>query len=238
MITIAGLARGAAAISLRLGPDNADSPRDCAYEALKNAIADTNIYDPQQELRLDERELGMALGIGRTPVHEALARLEQEGFVHTLPRRGIYITRKSKREIIELIQMWAALECMAARLAAMRATAADIGMLRRLFDEFAGVSPALHLRAYSDANIAFHSAIVALGGSQTMLDATRNLLFHVRAVRRLTIAQNDRASQSIVDHMQIIDAFERRDAELVEFLTRRHTLKLAAHVERHCDLPT
>jgi DNA-binding GntR family transcriptional regulator len=179
----------------------------------------------------------MALGISRTPVHEALALLEQEGFVHTMPRRGIYITRKSKREIIELIQVWAALECMAARLATLRASDEDIAMLRHLFDRFREVSPAEHLREYSDANIEFHSAIIALGGSQTIVNATRNLLCHVRAIRRLTIAQNDRAAQSIVDHLEIVEALERRDTEAAECLTRQHTLRLAAHVERHCEFP-
>jgi DNA-binding GntR family transcriptional regulator len=148
-----------------------------------------------------------------------------------------YITRKSKRAIIELIQVWAALESMAARLATIRATDADIARLRHLFDEFADTSPAQRLRAYCDADIAFHGAIIALGGSQTISNATCNLLSHVAAVRRLTIAQNGRAAQSIIDHLEIINALERRDTEMAEYLTRQHTLKLAVHVERHCDFP-
>jgi DNA-binding GntR family transcriptional regulator len=235
--TIARLAQRDGPGSPGFRTDNPASLRDRAYTALKAVIADTNIYDPREELRLDERQLGMALGISRTPVHEALALLEQEGFVHMLPRRGIYITRKSKREIIELIQVWAALECMAARLATLRASDGDIARLRHLFDEFQGASPAEHLREYSDANIEFHSAIIALGGSETIVDASRNLLCHVRSIRRLTIAQNNRACQSIVDHLEIVEALERRDTEAAEYLTRQHTLKLAAHVESHCDFP-
>jgi len=57
----------------------------------------------------------------------------------------------------------------------------------------------------------------------------------VRAIRRLTISQSDRASRSIVDHMRIIEALERRDTELAERLVRQHSLDLAAYVERHCD---
>jgi DNA-binding GntR family transcriptional regulator len=235
--TIARLAQRAAAIPFGSRQDDAKSLREQAYDALKTAIADTNIYDPSQELRLDARQLSMALGISRTPIHEALELLEQEGFVHTLPRRGIYITRKSKREILELIQVWAALECMAARLATLHAPDADIAALRHLFDGFHDASPSEHLHEYSDANIAFHSALIALGGSQTIVDATCNLLPHVRAIRRLTIVQNDRAAQSIVDHLEIIQALERRDTEMAEYLTRQHTLKLAAHVERYCEFP-
>ncbi|GAC1306335.1 MAG: GntR family transcriptional regulator [Steroidobacteraceae bacterium] len=226
--------RISATVPLALGPLNASSLRDQAYALLKDAIARTDIYDPKQELRLDERQLTTALGVSRTPIREALSLLEQEGFIRTVPRRGIYILRKSKREMIEMIQMWAALESMAARLATLHASDADIAKLRHLFDEFQTSPPSEHLCEYSEANIAFHTAVIALGGSQTINDATRNLLIHVRAIRRATILQNDRAARSIIDHLKIIEALEKRDTELAERLTRQHALDLAAHVDRYC----
>jgi DNA-binding GntR family transcriptional regulator len=236
MSTIAKLVQaGAPTAPLTLSPLNPTSLRDQAYALLKNAIAETDIYDPAQELRLDERQLTAALGVSRTPIREALSLLEQEGFIRTVPRRGIYIVRKSKREIIEMIQMWAALESMAARLATLHAPQEEIAKLRHLFDEFQNSPPAEHLCEYSDANIAFHTAVIALGGSQTLVDATRNLLIHVRAIRRATIAQDNRAARSIVDHLRIIEALERRDTDLAERLTRQHTMDLAEHVARHCD---
>src|SRR5471030_1365398 len=235
MSTIAGLVqRTSTAAPLLLAPLNATSLRDQAYALLKNAIAETDIYDPAQELRLDERQLTAALGVSRTPIREALSLLEQQGFIRTVARRGIYIVRKSKREMIEMIQMWAALESMAARLATLYATDAEIATLRHLFDEFQNSPPSEHLNEYSDANIAFHTAVIALGGSQTIIDATRNLLIHVRAIRRATITQSDRAARSIVDHLKIMGALGRRDTEPAERLTRQPTLDLAAHVARYC----
>ena len=186
-------------------------------------------------MRLDERQLTTAFGVSRTPIREALSLLEQEGFIRTMPRRGIYIVRKSKRQIIEMIQMWAALESMAARLATLYAPDAEIAKLRHLFDEFQSSPPSEHMSEYSDANITFHTEVIRLAGSQTMIDATRNLLLHVRAIRRATITQDNRASRSIIDHLKIIEALERRDTELAERLTRQHTLDLAAHVDRYCD---
>src|ERR1700736_5436779 len=170
--------RTTSATPLALAPLNAVSLRDQAYTLLKNAIADTDIYHPDQELRLDERVLTSALGLSRTPIREALSLLEQEGFIRTMPRRGIYIIRKSKREIIEMIQIWAALESMAARLATLQAPDSDLAKLRHLFDEFVNSPPSEHLSEYSDANIAFHTAVIALGGSQTIIDATSNVLGH------------------------------------------------------------
>ena len=81
-----------------------------AYTALKNAIVAMDIYRNRDDIRLDERKLAQDFGISRTPVREAMAQLESEGFVRSVPRRGIYVVRKTKREVIELITAWAALE--------------------------------------------------------------------------------------------------------------------------------
>jgi DNA-binding GntR family transcriptional regulator len=209
--------------------------RDQAYAALKQAILDADIYGQAEEIKLDERQLGAALGVSRTPIREAMTLLEQEGFLRTEPRRGVFIVRKTKKQIVEMIEMWAALESMAARLATINASDEDIGALRHMFDEFNNSMPADHIDEYSDANIAFHQAIIRLSGSHLMGKTIENLFIHVRAIRRMTISQNDRAARSIVDHMGIIEALERRNTELAERLVRQHSLDLAAHVEKHCD---
>ena len=217
--------------------DTQSSFRTQAYHALKQAITSVNIYAQPQEIRLDERQLSQDLGVSRTPIREAMTLLEQEGFVKTLPRRGIFVVRKTKREIIEMIQVWAALESLAARLITLHASDGDIASLRHLFDEFQGNghSPEGHVDEYSDANIKFHQSIIKLSGNQCIADITENLIIHVRAIRQMTIGQDNRAARSIVDHLKIIEALERRDTELAETLARQHTLDLAAHVERHCD---
>ena len=221
---------------LDLQPLNANiSIVDQAYRALKAAIVDADVYGHQEEIRLDERQLSRALGVSRTPIREAMTLLEQEGFLRTIPRRGIFIIRKTKKQIVEMIEMWAAIESMAARLATLNASDEEIGGLRRMFDEFRNSTPAEHIDEYSDANIAFHQAIIRLSGSHLMGKTIENLFIHVRAIRRLTISQSDRASRSIVDHIRIIEALERRDTELAERLVRQHSLDLAAYVEKHCD---
>jgi len=213
--------------------------RELAYAALKRAICAMDIYDHAREIRLDERRLSEGLGVSRTPIREAMTLLEQEGFVRTLPRRGIYVVRKSKREIVEMITVMAALESMAARLAALRATDADIADLRRLMAEFRtgsnGAEAGERLAEYSDANIAFHQAIIRMSGCAMLAEMTENLFIHMRAIRKITIHQDNRAARSVVDHMAIIEALERRDPELAERLAREHTLGLAAHVEQHGD---
>jgi hypothetical protein len=69
------------------------------YDALKQSIAAMNIYGDDAELRLDERQLSDMMGVSRTPIREAIARLEQEGMVRIVPRKGVFVARKTKREI-------------------------------------------------------------------------------------------------------------------------------------------
>src|SRR5690349_4876981 len=107
-----------------------------AYTALKNAIVAMDIYRSRDDIRLDERKLAQDFGISRTPVREAMAQLESEGFVRSVPRRGIYVVRKTKREVIQMITAWAALECMAARLITQTASDDEIAGLRKMFATF------------------------------------------------------------------------------------------------------
>ena len=107
--------------------DSRETFKDKAYTALRHVIVSSDIYRSRTDIRLDERQLAQDFGISRTPVREAMAQLEREGFVRTVPRRGIYVVRKTKQEVIEMITAWAALESMAARLITENATADEIG---------------------------------------------------------------------------------------------------------------
>ncbi len=208
--------------------------RKQACEAIKRAITEMNIYGHPLEIRLDERQLSQDLGMSRTPVREALSVLEQEGFVRSVPRRGLIVVRKSKREVVEMITVWAAIESMAARLAAPRVSAVDLAELHALVDVFQE-DPSEQISEYSRANMAFHKAIIRMGGVELMTGLTDNLFIHMRAVRAVTMTQDNRAQRSIVDHRNIIAALERRDADLAARLVREHTMGLASHVEQHGD---
>ena len=202
------------------------------YVALRSAILAMDVYDPQSDLRLDEKRLAADLGVSRTPVREALARLEHEGLVRIMPRRGVEIVRKSKADIIEMIIAWAALESMAARLICERASDKEIAGLRELFTTFQEDGEVRsHLDEYSSANLRFHQRIIELSRSPVIAGMVESLLVHVRAIRRRTIGDEDRPERSIVDHMHIIEALESRDADLAERLVRDHALDLARHVE-------
>jgi DNA-binding GntR family transcriptional regulator len=219
---------------LNVAPLDANtSLRALAYDSLKRAITEMDIYGEDREIRLDERQLSTDLGVSRTPIREALTVLEQEGFVRSVARRGIFVIRKSKRELIELILVWAALESMAARLAATAASDAELKALRRIFSDFETEAPTEHMHEYSEANISFHQTIIRLSGCDLIREMTENLFLHMRAIRAVSVRQGERATQSAADHERIIAALERRDPAAAEAAVREHTLGLAAHVEKH-----
>ncbi len=215
--------------------DITPSFKNKAYNALKNAIMAMDIYRNRDEIRLDERKLAQDFGISRTPVREAMAQLESEGFVRSVPRRGIYVVRKTKREVIELITAWAALESMAARLITQTAGDDEIAGLRRPFATFENGKLRAHLDEYSEANIEFHQSIIRLSRNRVLIDLAENLFVHMRMIRRKTIGEKDRADRSIRDHISIIEALEARATDRAEELVRDHALGLADHVQRYAD---
>lgn len=218
---------------LKLEPLNASvGLRKLVCDAIKGAIMEMDIYGHAGALWLDERQLSQDLGVSRTPIREALSFLEQEGLVRSVPRRGVYVVRKTKREIVEMITVWAAVESMAARLAASRATAGELQALRAAFAAFEA-DPSARLTEYSQANMAFHKAIIRAGGCALMSELTDAIFVHMRAVRAMTMGQDNRAQRSLADHAHIIDALERGDPDAAERLVREHTLGLAAHVEQY-----
>lgn len=219
--------------SINLKPvDGTFSLKEHIYDVLKASIMDLDIYDPETNLRLDERGLAEQLGISRTPIREAIMRLEQEGFVEIQSRRGVFIRRKSLDEILEMITVWAALESMAARLACTEATDAEIGELRAIGAVYTSDQAHAQISEYSEANIAFHLCILRLSRCRMLSEIAQGLFTHLRAVRRRALVDTTRTDRSLVDHMEIIKAIERRDAGLAGDLVRDHTMRLHGYIRR------
>jgi len=222
--------------SPRLKPiASVESFKGRAYTALRDAIVSMDVYRSRADIKLDERRLASDLGVSRTPVREAMAQLEREGFVRAVPRRGIYIVRKSKNEIIEMITAWAALESMAARLITETAPDDEIASLRTMFTRFENGELHARLDEYSEVNIEFHQAIIRMSRNAVLISLAANLFAHMRMIRRRTIGEQDRAARSIRDHMSIIEALEAHDTKRAEDLVRDHALGLAEHVSKHAD---
>ncbi len=210
--------------------------KEQVYSILREAVSNMDIYSTPEPPRLDERKLAEDLGVSRTPVREALSRLEQEGFVRNIPRRGTFVVRKTKKEVLEVVYVWAALESMAARLATERASDDEIGKLRAQFATDEEEARA-HIHEYSDSNIDFHQSLIGLSQCELIKSLSDSLFLHMRAIRAeaLKDVEHHRSDQSVIDHMLIIEALEERNPERVEKLVREHALSLSKHIEEYAQ---
>jgi DNA-binding GntR family transcriptional regulator len=226
---------------LRLKPVNQNNVlKDKVYESLKSAITSMDIYSGATDTKLDERRLAAELGVSRTPIREALTLLEKEGLVKMIPRRGAFVVRKTKQEILQIICVWGALESLAARLATVHASDKEIGKLRKTFVNLDDPKKALaEIDEYSDENISFHQAILRLSKCDLLEEIAKGLFVHMRAIRSRSIkgGHGDRLVDSVVDHLHIIEALEKRDAKLAEKTVQEHTNHLSEHVKQHLEWP-
>ena len=206
--------------------------KDHVYEQLREAITEMDIYDADADLRLDERSLAEQLNISRTPLRDAIARLEAEGLVSVVPRKGVFVLRKSLSEVLEMIIAWAALESMAARLAAEVATDSEIASLRKIASKYGDAPSSTRIAEYSDDNLRFHLRILEISHCALLKTMAEGLFLHMQAVRFRAMGEADRVKRSVVDHAEIIEAIEARDPDDAALRVREHTMRLYEHVRK------
>jgi DNA-binding GntR family transcriptional regulator len=186
-----------------------------------------DIYGQRGEIRIDDREVCQMLGISRTPVREALILLEHEGFVRTVPRHGVVVARKSRTQIADMILVWAALEGMAARLAASHASEPDLTQLAERFPPNFPQTP--------DSAADLHQSLVQLSRCALIGNLTRNLAPHMRAIHRLENTDETQAAQAVAMRNAVIAALTARDGEQAESLILNHHFGLNQHIQHTCD---
>jgi len=212
--------------------------KEKVFEALREAVVSIDLYASNEPPKLDERKLAEELGVSRTPVREALSKLEQEGLVKNIPRRGTFVVRKTRSEIIQVIQVWAALESMAARLVTELVSDDDLKLFKKECAPYYTDNGDAPIDEYSEQNIKFHQRIIELSGNAYLIDTAKRSFMHMYAIRASTIKHRNRKVQSMIDHRLIIEALVSRKTELAETLVREHALKLAAHVRQYADFLT
>jgi DNA-binding GntR family transcriptional regulator len=209
--------------------------KEHVYDMLRDAILDMDIYNEDADLRLDERSLAEQLGVSRTPLRDAVARLERDGLLTVVPRKGVFVQRKTLSEILEIIVAWAALESMAARLAAERASNSDFAALRKIAANYSENNSDMVLSEYSEDNIRFHQKILKISKCNLLKTMADGLFLHMHAVRKRAMGEDDRVTRSVAEHNEIIDALLERDADKASLLVREHTMRLHDHVRRTWD---
>jgi len=172
--------------------------------------------------RIDEQELAERLGVSRTPVREAIRRLEVEGFIRRAPRRGAFVTDPSREAIDELFSIREVLEGLAARLAAEHATDEEIHELREIYGRYARAVRERHVEVILSEDIQFHDLIARTSGNERLQATIRMFRDQLRLLRIRSVAVAGRSEKSRQEMGRILEVIARREPEESERAMRLH----------------
>jgi DNA-binding GntR family transcriptional regulator len=200
--------------------DNPARPEDEIREAIVAGRLQPNE-------RLTEASLSRTLGVGRSAVRTALARLEHEGLIEHEPHRGARVRLVDEREAVEIIEARAVLEGLVARHASACATEADVDALRRILAEMRGRLDRGDLLGASDQNAVLHQRLLQIGGHSTAVRLIGTLNSQLVRFQYRTILLPGRAERSYDEHEAIVEAVARGDSWGAEAAMRAHLSHVA-----------
>lgn len=211
-------------------PDSRRMLHDDLVEQIRDLIIEGELAP---ETRIHEGRLGQALGVSRTPLREALKFLASERLIELVPGRGAVVRRLTPRDVRDMLDVLAALEITAARLACRRATDAEIVALRRLHHEMMGFYASRQRLEYGKRNQAFHAAIAALSGNAFLAATHEGIKSRLRRIRFIGNEEPRKWAGAVAEHEAMIVALEACDAARLAEIIARH---LEATRERVQDM--
>lgn len=190
-----------------------------AYQELKRIILERQILPGG---KLNEGDLAEALGISRTPIREAINRLEKEGLVQIIPQRGAFVVQFTEKDIYELFLIRENLEGLAAYLAATKMNERDLAKLESFVEGFAEPFDEKEIRRYAREDFKFHQAVVQFSDAQRLINLISTLHDYIRIFRLTTVGVSGRIRISLDEHKELLDAFRRKDPEEADRKMREH----------------
>jgi DNA-binding GntR family transcriptional regulator len=190
-----------------------------AYQELKRIILERQIPPGG---KLNEGDLAQALGISRTPIREAINRLEKEGLVRIIPQRGAYVVQFTEKDVFELFLIRENLEGLAAYLAATKMTPKDLSKLESFVEGFTEPFDEKEIRRYAREDFKFHQAIVQFSDAQRLINLISTLHDYIRIFRLTTMGVSGRMKISIGEHRDLLAAFRQKNPEEAERKMRQH----------------
>lgn len=216
--TIQKTKKGKADVSSRISEEARVSLRDQAYETIKNSII-TCAFRPGESI--NEALVANMIGVGRTPVHQALDRLRLEGMVEVIPRKGVIVKPVILSAIMQMIEVRAANECFCARLAAARADDDDIRALRHVTKRARSAIVKHDINTLMSLDREFHETLARAAKNDELADILRRL--HEQSLRFWFISFKSDHHVSFQEHHETLtDAVERRDEDAAEAIMRQH----------------
>jgi len=197
--------------------------REIVLEALREAIV-TGVLEPGE--RLMEIQLAEELGVSRTPIREAIRKLELEGFVVMIPRKGAYVAGVSYKDVKDVFEIRAALEGLAAGLAAEKITDEEIEQMERVL-HYEKEPDNLEEMVQSDTD--FHALLYKASRNEKLIWILGNLREQIQRFRSTSLAVPGRVKNAIAEHREILEAIARHDVKEAQALATAH-IENAANV--------
>lgn len=206
----------------RLTPVSLDSYkplREIVFETLREAIISGRLKPGE---RLMEVQLAEEMGVSRTPVREAIRKLELEGFVVMVPRKGAYVADISLKDIADVFEVRAALEGLAAALAAERITEEELEQLERLLVQLAEKIEKNDLTGLIEIDTQFHEVLYRACRNAKLVQILGNLREQIQRFRATSLASPGRMKFALDEHKKIVEAVSERNVELARALAQEH----------------
>ena len=206
----------------RLAPIRLDTYkplRELVFEALREAIIDGRLRPGE---RLMEIQLAEELGVSRTPIREAIRKLELEGFVVMVPRKGAYVADISTKDIIDVFEIRAALEGLAAQLAAERATDEELEEMERMLVEIGEAIEARDVDRLVETDTRFHEVLFRASRNERLCQLISLLREQIQRFRIRTLSHPARMRVALEEHRSLVEALAQRDPELARRVAQEH----------------
>ncbi len=204
-------------IPIRL--DNYKPLREMVFESLREAIIQGRLKPGE---RLMEIQLADEMGVSRTPIREAIRKLELEGFVVMVPRKGAYVAGISVKDIVDVFEVRAALEALAAGLAAERITPDELEELERSLVVISEVSSKEDIDAIVETDTSFHELIYRASRNERLFQIVIHLKEQIQRFRTTSLSQPGRSKDALEEHRKMVEAISDRNIELAQALAREH----------------
>lgn len=193
--------------------------REIVFETLREAIISGRLKPGE---RLMEVQLAEEMGVSRTPVREAIRKLELEGFVVMVPRKGAYVADISLKDIADVFEVRAALEGLAAALAAERITEEELEQLERLLVQLAEKIEKNDLTGLIEIDTQFHEVLYRACRNAKLVQILGNLREQIQRFRATSLASPGRMKFALDEHKKIVEAVSERNVELARALAQEH----------------
>ncbi|NLW58756.1 MAG: GntR family transcriptional regulator [Firmicutes bacterium] len=193
--------------------------RELVFETLREAIIKGQLAPGE---RLMELQLAEELGVSRTPIREAIRKLELEGLVLMVPRKGAYVATFSMKDVVEVFEIRGALEGLAAALAAERITDEELEELQRQLVKSSELIEQADLNGMVEVDTGFHQILYQASRNQRLAQIINNLRDQIQRFRQTSLSYPGRMKSALEEHREIVDAISARDPELARRLAQEH----------------